>query len=153
MEALAETYAVKVVRHKTNPNLILFKYNQIASDMNLPIVQECQGVILDEADDWRVVGRAYSKFINYGEPNAAEIDWVTARVQEKVDGSLCMAFEYKGSWHVATTGSPDAGGPVGDNSEMTFAALPGSPQTGAIRLSCRAKVCAGQKQKSVSPSG
>lgn len=46
MEALAETYAVKVVRHKTYPNLILFKYNQIASDMNLPIVQECRGAII-----------------------------------------------------------------------------------------------------------
>lgn len=123
LAALAELYAVKAVRHKTYPSLVLFKYSQIASDMSLPIVQECRGVILDEADDWRVVGRAYNKFFNYGEPNAVEVDWATARVQEKVDGSLCMAFECDGSWHVATTGNPDASGPVGDNSEMTFAAL------------------------------
>ena len=43
-------------------------------------------------------------------------------VQEKVDGSLCTAYEYAGAWHVATTGSPDASGPVGD-SAFTFAEL------------------------------
>ena len=86
LTALAEIYAIKSVRHQTYPNLVLFKYSQIASDMSLPIVQESRGVILDEADGWRVVSRAYDKFFNYGEPNAAEIDWTTAVVQEKVDG-------------------------------------------------------------------
>ena len=46
LEALAETYAVKAMRHKTQPNLILFKHNQIASDISLPIVQECRGAII-----------------------------------------------------------------------------------------------------------
>ncbi len=122
LAALAETYAIKSVRHKTYPNLVLFKYSQIASDMSLQIVQECRGIVLDENDDWRVVSRAYDKFYNYGEPNAAEIDWATAVVQEKVDGSLCTAYEYAGTWHVATTGSPDASGPV-NSSETTFAEL------------------------------
>ena len=61
-DALAELYAVKAVRHKAYPNLVLLKYSQIASDMSLPIVQECRGIILDESDDWRVVSRAYDKF-------------------------------------------------------------------------------------------
>jgi hypothetical protein len=122
LAALAETYAIKSVRHKAYPNLILFKYSQIASDMSLPIVQECRGVILDENDDWRVVSRAYDKFYNYGEPNAAAIDWATAVVQEKVDGTLCTVYEYAGRRHVATTGTPDAGGPV-NNGEIIFAAL------------------------------
>ncbi len=122
LAALAEQYAVKAVRHKAFPNLILLKYSQIASDMSLPIVQECRGIILDEADHWRVVSRAYDKFFNYGEPNAAPTDWTTARVQEKVDGSLCTAYEHAGAWHVATTGNPDAGGPV-NSSAYTFAEL------------------------------
>ncbi len=122
LAALAEQYAVKAVRHKASPNLILLKYSQIASDMSLAVVQECRGIILDEADDWRVVSRGYSKFFNYGEPNAAGIDWATAVVQEKVDGSLCTVFEYAGAWRVATTGNPDAGGPVND-SAYTFAEL------------------------------
>ena len=33
-------------------------------------------------------------------------------MQEKLDGSLCVAYYYQGDWHVATTGTPDAGGPV-----------------------------------------
>ena len=122
LAALAEQYAVKAARHKAYPNLALLKYSQIASDMSQRIVQECRGIILDEADGWRVVSHAYDKFFNYGEPNAAEIDWATAVVQEKVDGSLCTAYEYAGAWHVATTGNPDAGGPVND-SAYTFAEL------------------------------
>jgi hypothetical protein len=122
LTALAETYVIKSVRHKAYPNLILFKYSQIASDMSLPIVQESRGIILDENDDWRVVSHAYDKFFNYGEPNAAEIDWATAIVQEKVDGTLCTVYEYAGQRHVATTGTPDAGGPV-NNGEIIFAAL------------------------------
>ena len=122
LAALAEQFAIKAVRHNSYPNLVLLKYSQIASDMSLRIVQECRGIILDEADDWRVVSRGYSKFFNYGEPNAAEIDWSTAVVQEKVDGSLCTAYEYAGTWHVATTGNPDAGGRVND-SAYTFAEL------------------------------
>ena len=120
--ALAELYAVKAVRHKAHPNLVLLKYSQIASDMSLPIVQECRGIVLDEADHWRVACRAYDKFLDYGEPGAAQIDCATAVVQEKVDGSLCTAYEYAGAWHVATTGNPDAGGPV-NSSLYTFAEL------------------------------
>ncbi len=122
LTALAEQYAVKAMRHRAYPNLVLLKYSQIASDMSLPIVQECRGIILDEADGWRVVSRAYDKFFNYGEPNAAEIDWTTAVVQEKVDGTLCTVYEYAGARHVATTGTPDASGPV-NNGELIFAAL------------------------------
>ncbi len=122
LAALAEQYAIKAVRHKAYPNLVLLKYSQIASDMSLRVVQECRGIILDEGDDWRVVCRGYSKFFNYGEPNAAAIDWATARVQEKVDGSLCTVYEHDGHWFVATTGSPDASGPVND-SPTTFAKL------------------------------
>ena len=101
------------------PELVLFKYDQINSPMENPIVQECRGIILDEADDWRVIARPFTKFYNYGEPNAAPIDWTTARVQEKVDGSLCAFYHYKGDWHVATTGTPDAGGRV-HNGERLF---------------------------------
>ena len=116
LDALAAQHAIKAVRHPAFPSLVLLKYNQIASDMSVPLVQECRGIILDEADGWRVVSRAYGKFFNYGEPGAAEIDWATARVQEKVDGSLCTVYEYAGNWHVATTGSP--GTPAG-RSETT----------------------------------
>lgn len=118
LETLARDLAVRSVRHPLYPNLILFKYDQINSPMDNLIVQECRGIILDEAADWQVVARPFSKFFNYGEPNAADIDWTTARVQEKVDGSLCVFYYYADRWHVATTGTPDAGGHVHNGDRM-----------------------------------
>lgn len=99
-------------RHVTHNNLILFKYHQKDSPSAHPVVRECRGIILDEANDWKVVCRAFDRFFNHGEGHAAEIDWASARVQEKLDGSLCVMYHYAGEWHVATSGSPDASGQV-----------------------------------------
>jgi T4 RnlA family RNA ligase len=77
---------------------------------------------LDSADDWRVVARPFDKFFNLGEGHAAAIDWSTARVQEKLDGSLLNLHEYAGAWRVSTSGSPDASGQVNDN-PFTFREL------------------------------
>jgi hypothetical protein len=109
---LLKRYGVVSKRHRAHPNLVLLKYNQIASPMHESIVQECRGIVLDEADDWTVVSRAFNKFFNHGEGHAAEIDWATARVQEKLDGSLCVLYPYAGAWYVATTGTPDGSGDV-----------------------------------------
>jgi hypothetical protein len=105
-----------------NPNLILFKYNQLESPFAEPIVQSARGLILDEAANYGVVCARFNKFFNYGEGHAAEINWNTARVQEKVDGSLMTLYFYDQKWHVATSGSPDASGQVGDW-PFTFAEL------------------------------
>ncbi len=121
---LMTDYAIKAKRHTDHPNLVLFKYDQIASPFARRIVQECRGIILDEEDNWRVVSRAFDKFFNYGEAHAATIDWATARVLEKVDGSLCVLYHYKNKWYVATSGTPDASGNVhGNDVNMTFAEL------------------------------
>jgi hypothetical protein len=114
LEKLKNLYAIDAKRHTEYPNLVLLKYNQIESDFKEPIVQECRGIILDEANDWKVVCYTFKKFFNVQEPLAAKIDWSTAEVQEKLDGSLCQLFHYDGHWHVATSGTPDASGQVGD---------------------------------------
>lgn len=90
--------------------LVLLKYNQIASNLSNAIVQECRGLILDSKDDWRVVRYAFSKFFNYGESDAAEIDWSTARVQAKIDGSLCSCswWPREKAWIVSTNGTINA---------------------------------------------
>lgn len=107
---LLAKYAIKSSRHLAYSNLVMFKYNQIESPFHEPIVQQARGPILDEADNWAFVSRPFDKFFNHGEQLAAEIDWSTARVQEKLDGSLCTLYFYDGKWHVATSGTPDAGG-------------------------------------------
>lgn len=96
--------------HSQHSNLVLFKYNQKESPSNHPIVVECRGIILDQDDHWNVVAHGFNRFFNYGEGFAAEVDWKNCKVQEKVDGSLCLVFFYKNEWHVATTGMPDASG-------------------------------------------
>lgn len=122
LDDLKTMYGIGHRRHKDHANLILFKYNQIASPFGEQIVRECRGIILNEADNWAVVARGFDKFFNHGEGHAATIDWSTAKVQEKCDGSLCLVYWYDGSWHVATTGTPDASGDI-NGSGQVFADL------------------------------
>ena len=116
---LQEELKIKVTRHGSYPNLVGLKYNQIESPMGDPVVQHCRGLILDEADNWRVVCWGLNKFSNIGEVHADNIDWRTAKVYEKLDGSCLLCYSYKDEWNVATTGSPDASGDV-HGSEQTF---------------------------------
>lgn len=122
LEDLFAEFAISAKRHSQYPNLVLLKYSQIDSPMGNPIVQECRGIILDENENWKVVSRAFDKFFNYGEGHAAEIDWTTAKVQEKLDGSMMVVYPYRGEWLVQSSGSSDASGTVGTES-FTFADL------------------------------
>lgn len=122
LDDLKARYAIVATRHKTYPNLVLLKYDQLESPFAEEIVQECRGIILDETADWKLICYRFKKFFNYGEGHAAPIDWASARVEEKVDGSLMTLFYYDDKWLVATSGSADASGQVGDFS-FTFAEL------------------------------
>lgn len=118
LEEAVEKYKLKINRSTRYPNLVQFKYNQLESDMSDALVRQCRGIIMDEADNWEIVARPFDKFFNYGEHLAASIDWKTARVLEKLDGTCCFLYYYEG-WQVATLGSADASGPVG-GFNMTF---------------------------------
>jgi len=57
------------------------------------IYKLCRGIILDAEDDWRVVSLPYVKFFNYGESYADKtLDWTTAKVYEKLDGSMVTLY-------------------------------------------------------------
>lgn len=102
-------YCVKTSRETMfGRRLVMFKYSQFDSDFTNPLVRECRGIILDE-DTFDVVSYAFDKFGNYGEPYCPEIDWKTARVGEKLDGSLCKFVKFPdGNLLVSTNGSIDA---------------------------------------------
>lgn len=141
---LRERYAIVAKRHPHFPNLVLFKYDQVSSPFAETIVRECRGIILDESNGWAIVSRAFDKFFNHGEGHAAEIDWSTARVQEKVDGSLCVVYPYANEWHVATSGMPDAGGNingVGKFSELFWKTFEQYGNPFAILLPGNVKTC------------
>lgn len=91
---------------KEEDDFILFKYSQVDSDFNEPIVRECRGIILDK--DFNPVCVPFFKFGNYGESYCPDIDWSSAQVQEKIDGSLIKVWFYNGEWKVSTNGTIDA---------------------------------------------
>ena len=95
---------------KQKGNLTLFKYNQIDSPFSFEEVKECRGLILDSSNNWSVVLYPFHKFFNLGETNAHPIDWRTAKVFDKLDGSLISFYFHNFEWHVATSGTIDAGG-------------------------------------------
>lgn len=97
-------YCLKITRKN---NFIMFNYNMIESDFYNPIVKECRGIILEDIT-FRPVCVPFFKFANYGEGYSDNINWNTARIQEKVDGSLIKVWSYKNQWYVSTNGMIDA---------------------------------------------
>lgn len=114
LEDLYQELGIKARRHSQHPNLINFKYNQLESPSNHPVVVECRGLILDESRNWEIVAFPFTRFFNESEGHAAEIDWGSVSVQEKLDGSMCIMYHYQNKWHVATSGNPGAEGPLNE---------------------------------------
>lgn len=92
---------------KEDERYVLFKYNQIDSDFSLRIVRESRGIIFRKSD-WKCVCRKFDKFFNVQEGYSSEIDWSSAMVQEKLDGSLIALWFDDNEWHVSTNGTIDA---------------------------------------------
>ena len=95
---------------KKDGEYVLLQYQQLNSDFSSRVVQECRGSIFrkDERANWTYVCRPFDKFFNYGQAEAVDVDWNTARVLEKIDGSLTKIFYDNGEWHLATNGNIDA---------------------------------------------
>lgn len=87
-------------------DLYIFNYSVLA-DFTDPYVREARGIIID-LKNMKVVCWPFTKFCNYGEAGADDIDWSTAKVQEKVDGSIIKVWYYKGKWNVSTNAVIDA---------------------------------------------
>lgn len=89
-------------------NLVMFKYDQLNSDFHNDIVKECRGLILD-AETFEIVSYPFNKFFNYGESHAADIDWRTAKVTSKKDGSIVKVVNMgDGNFLISTNGVIDA---------------------------------------------
>lgn len=99
-----EPYCLKI---KEDGPYTMFSYDQIRSDFNIKLVREARGIIFRTGEWEQPVCWAFNKFGNYGESYAPEIDWDTAFVTEKIDGSL-MKVWWDGDWHISTNGCIDA---------------------------------------------
>ena len=99
-------YAVKVKRHESRPNLVMFKYSQFESDFTNPVVRCCRGSVYDIREDGTVKPYLlpFFKFANFGESGADPIDWNhTLYVRDKLDGSLLKLLKEPGGNDLWTT--------------------------------------------------
>jgi len=99
---------LKGIKVKEQDTLAILNYD-IGCDFTDPIVQEARGIIIDTGT-LDVVCWPFRKFGNVQEAYADEIDWGTARVQEKIDGSIVkLWFNRKnGDWQWSTNSMIDA---------------------------------------------
>jgi hypothetical protein len=122
---LLERYNLKRKNHTCYPlSVFALKYDMCKSPWSSPIVQECRGLVLENTsnNNYKVIAYPYKKFFNYNEQWAARIDWNTARVYDKLDGSLCTLYYYDNEWWVSSSGMPCASGYL-ESSHMKFCDL------------------------------
>ena len=100
----AEPYYLKI---KEDGPYVIFNYDQIRSDFNRTIVREARGIIFRKGEWENPVCWGFNKFGNYGEGWVEDIDWSTAFVSEKVDGSLIKVW-WDREWKISTNGTIDA---------------------------------------------
>ena len=102
-----ELLAEKNIKVKHDGKLAIFNYD-IDANFHNPLVQEARGIIIapHTPNGAVVVSFPFRKFGNYNESYADTIDWNTARVQDKIDGSIIKLFynPFTEQWQFATNG-------------------------------------------------
>ena len=88
-----EIMTQKLISVKKYDTLALFMYGLKAYFPD-PVVQEARGIIID-TETLEVVCWPFNKFFNIEESSAAVIDWDSAKVYNKYDGSLVKLWYYK----------------------------------------------------------
>ena len=87
-----------------NVDMVVFKYDQTSSNFNEPFVRICRGLILD-AHTFDVISFPFVKFFNYGECFSDKIDWRTASVTSKIDGSIIKVVAFNNGQYLISTNS------------------------------------------------
>jgi hypothetical protein len=124
-EELLKVKNIDVRRDPEHPQLTTLNYN-LHSDRKCALTSSCRGTVIDSLSR-KVVSYSFTRFFNIHEFNnlapimpELKFDWASAQLQEKLDGTLTTLYYYLDEWHVATTGSPRASGPVNLKSDKTF---------------------------------
>lgn len=113
-----EDFKEKHIKVKYKGNLAIFNY-EMGADFNDIVVRDARGIIID-MKNFRIVCYPFNKFGNYYESYADEIDWETALVQEKIDGSIVKLYYYNGDWHWATNSCIDAADAIVNGTNISF---------------------------------
>lgn len=124
---LSEVYSIckdKKINIKAEGHYLIFNYD-IGADFYDPYVQEARGIIIDiKEKDYPVVCLPFRKFGNYWEGYADKIDWNTATIQEKIDGSIMKLWHSpSGFWQLSTNSCVRAVQAQVANHDMSYADL------------------------------
>ena len=109
----------KKIKTRENGRRCILNYG-MGADFSDPLVREARGIIIDteKAD---VICWPFSKFGNWNEGYADNIDWENAVVQEKIDGSIIKLYFWENTWNWATNSHIDAGEARLDDEGRVFA--------------------------------
>jgi len=105
---------------KEDGDLFLLKYSQTKSNLKKQSVKEARGIII-EKNTFNVISLPFVRFTNHSDLHADKIDWESARIQTKLDGSIIQLYFYNG-WRIGTSGTINGDGNIRDT-EMTFSEL------------------------------
>ncbi len=103
-----ELFKEKFIKYSTEGVLAIFNYD-IGCNFSDPVVQEARGIIIN-LESLEVVCWPFRKFGNWNESYADPIDWSTARVQEKLDGSIIKLWfdSLRKEWRFSTNATIDS---------------------------------------------
>ena len=98
-----EDFANIGIKVKNFGDLYIFNYD-ITCDFSNPLCRAARGVIINMAD-LSVVCVGFDKFFNSHESYADPIDWNSAKVQEKIDGSIVKLWHLVGDQWIWSSNS------------------------------------------------
>lgn len=92
---------IKVV---VKDNKYLYNYtDSVLLERNHPILMKCRGLVLDSSG--KPFFYPFDRFFNEFEKEKTNIDWKTAEIQEKIDGTMIGVWFDGEKWVVTTRGS------------------------------------------------
>ena len=135
LDQICSTYTLKLRRHPVEP-LLSLSYDQRAH-FEHEVTRECRGLVLEDKT-FNVIAMPFMKFFNAAEPlgKATNFDWATAKVYEKLDGSLMTLYWHKGRWIVASSRCPRRKDPSGPPSGTRGRREATSCRSAAIDATC-----------------
>lgn len=97
-------YFLKIKRAPYNPNWVMFTYVIFDTDFSLPEVRASRGSIF-ELPTMKPICLPFYVFRNWNELCHDDIDWDSAKVELKVDGSMIKCVKHDGKVWWFTNGN------------------------------------------------
>lgn len=95
---------IKAITVRNKDNMYMYTYNDFSHNIkDDSIVRLCRGLVVNEKG--KILNFPFKRFFNEWEKERDKVDWDTAKIQEKLDGSLVCVFWNGNNWEITTKGS------------------------------------------------